>query len=60
MAEVTKELRDTQAKMLEVIPKAMNTKAALGRMEIRALYRPGCGAKRVTVGGVHSTRRKAT
>src|SRR5712671_4162467 len=37
MADVTKELRDTQAKMLEVIPKAMNAKAALGRMEIRAL-----------------------
>ena len=38
MAEVTKELRDTQAKMLEVIPKAMNAKAVLGRMEIRAPY----------------------
>jgi epimerase transport system membrane fusion protein len=33
MAEVTKDLRDTQAKVLEVIPKAMNAKAVLGRME---------------------------
>src|SRR6266404_1215769 len=38
MADVTKDLRDTQAKMLEVIPKAMNAKAVLGRMEIRAPY----------------------
>jgi len=38
MADVTKELRDTQAKMLEVIPKAMNAKAVLGRMEIRSPY----------------------
>src|SRR5438477_536083 len=38
MADVTRDLRDTQAKMLEVIPKAMNAKAALGRMEIRSPY----------------------
>ena len=38
MADVTKDLRDTQAKMLEVIPKAMNAKAVLGRMEIRSPY----------------------
>ena len=38
MAEVTKDLRDTQAKSLEVIPKAMNAKAVLGRMEIRSPY----------------------
>src|SRR6266849_5791075 len=38
MADITKDLRDTQAKMLEVIPKAMNAKAVLGRMEIRAPY----------------------
>ena len=38
MAEVTKDLRDTQAKSLEVIPKAMNAKALLGRMEIRSPY----------------------
>ncbi|MEH2568860.1 HlyD family type I secretion periplasmic adaptor subunit [Bradyrhizobium sp. AZCC 2289] len=38
MTDVTKDLRDTQAKMLEVIPKAVNAKAVLGRMEIRAPY----------------------
>ena len=53
MAEVTKELRDTQAKMLEVIPKAMNAKAALGRMEIRAPYTGRVVALSVfSVGGV--------
>src|SRR6266403_1552891 len=36
MADVTKDLRDTQAKMLEVLPKAMNAKAVLGRMALRA------------------------
>ncbi|MDH2341444.1 HlyD family type I secretion periplasmic adaptor subunit [Bradyrhizobium sp. SSUT77] len=38
MTEVTKDLRDTQARLLEVIPKALNAKAVLGRMEIRAPY----------------------
>jgi HlyD family type I secretion membrane fusion protein len=38
MADVTKDLRDTQARMLEVISKAMNARAVLGRMEIRAPY----------------------
>jgi HlyD family type I secretion membrane fusion protein len=38
MAEVSKDLRDTQAKLLEVIPRLMNAKAALGRMEIRSPY----------------------
>src|SRR2546430_10071038 len=38
MADVTKDLRDTQAKELEVIPKAMNAKAVLGRMDIRSPY----------------------
>src|SRR5438045_1863197 len=38
MTDVTKNLRNTQAKMLEVIPKAMNAKAVLGRMEIRFPY----------------------
>src|SRR5215210_7346092 len=37
MTDIT-DLRDTQAKMLEVIPKAMNAKAVLGRMEIRSPY----------------------
>ena len=31
MPEVTRDLRDTQAKMLEVIPKAINARAVLGR-----------------------------
>lgn len=38
MTDVSKDLRDTQAKLLEVIPKALNAKAVLGRMEIRAPY----------------------
>lgn len=38
MTDVAKDLRDTQAKLLEVIPKALNAKAVLGRMEIRAPY----------------------
>jgi HlyD family type I secretion membrane fusion protein len=53
MADVTKDLRDTQAKMLEVIPKAMNAKAALGRMEIRSPYAGRVVALTVfSVGGV--------
>src|SRR5438270_10498645 len=53
MADVTKDLRDTQAKMLEVLPKAMNAKAALGRMEIRAPYAGRVVALNVfSVGGV--------
>lgn len=53
MAEITKDLRDTQAKMLEVIPKAMNAKAVLGRMEIRAPYSGRVVALTVfSVGGV--------
>jgi HlyD family type I secretion membrane fusion protein len=38
MASVTKDLRDTQAKLLEVIPRRANAKAVLGRVEIRAPY----------------------
>src|SRR5215212_6986094 len=53
MADVTKDLRDTQAKMLEVIPKAMNAKAVLGRMEIRSPYGGRVVALTVfSVGGV--------
>jgi len=53
MADVTKELRDTQAKVLEVIPKAMNAKAVLSRMEIRAPYSGRVVALTVfSVGGV--------
>ena len=53
MADITKDLRDTQAKMLEVIPKAMNAKAVLSRMEIRAPYSGRVVALTVfSVGGV--------
>jgi HlyD family type I secretion membrane fusion protein len=53
MADVTKDLRDTQAKMLEVIPKAMNAKAVLGRMDIRSPYAGRVVALTVfSVGGV--------
>ena len=53
MAEVTKDLRDTQAKTLEVIPKATNAKAVLGRMEIRSPYAGRVVALTVfSVGGV--------
>jgi HlyD family type I secretion membrane fusion protein len=38
MTEVSKDLRDTQAKMLEVIPKLANAKAVLGRMDVRSPY----------------------
>ncbi|RXG86760.1 HlyD family type I secretion periplasmic adaptor subunit [Bradyrhizobium zhanjiangense] len=38
MTDVTKDLRDTQARLLEVIPKALSAKSILGRMEIRAPY----------------------
>ncbi|MDH2348925.1 HlyD family type I secretion periplasmic adaptor subunit [Bradyrhizobium sp. SSUT77] len=53
MTDVTKDLRETQAKMLEVIPKAMNARAVLGRMEIRAPYAGRIVALAVfSVGGV--------
>jgi membrane fusion protein, epimerase transport system len=38
MADNTKELRDTQARLLEVIPKRVSSEAVLGRMEIRSPY----------------------
>jgi HlyD family type I secretion membrane fusion protein len=53
MAEIAKDLRDTQAKQLEVIPKSMNARAALGRMEIRSPYAGRVVALNVfSVGGV--------
>ncbi|WP_027522687.1 HlyD family type I secretion periplasmic adaptor subunit [Bradyrhizobium sp. Ec3.3] len=53
MTEVTKDLRDTQAKLLEVIPKAMSAKAVLGHMEIRAPYTGRVvGLNVFSVGGV--------
>ena len=38
MADITKELRETQARLLEVIPKRTNAEVVLGRMEIRSPY----------------------
>jgi epimerase transport system membrane fusion protein len=38
MTEVTKNLRDTQAKLLEVLPRLMNANTVLSRMEIRSPY----------------------
>jgi epimerase transport system membrane fusion protein len=38
MTDITKDLRETQAKMLEVIPKLANAKAVLGRVDIRSPY----------------------
>lgn len=38
MAEVTKDLREIQARLLEVIPKRTSAEAVLGRMEIHSPY----------------------
>jgi HlyD family type I secretion membrane fusion protein len=38
MADIAKDLRDTQAKQLEVLPKSLSAKAVLGRMDIRSPY----------------------
>ncbi|WP_246088655.1 HlyD family type I secretion periplasmic adaptor subunit [Phreatobacter stygius] len=38
MADITKDLRDVQAKLLEVIPRLVNARAVLSRMEIRSPY----------------------
>jgi epimerase transport system membrane fusion protein len=53
MTDVSKDLRDTQAKLLEVIPKLSNAKAVLGRMEIRTPYTGYVvGLTAFSVGGV--------
>lgn len=53
MTDVTKDLRETQARLLEVIPKRINAEAVLGRMEIRAPYTGKVVALNVfSVGGV--------
>ncbi|KRQ08296.1 HlyD family type I secretion periplasmic adaptor subunit [Bradyrhizobium manausense] len=53
MTDITKDLRDTQAKLLEVIPKALSAKSVLGRMEIRAPYTGHVvGLNVFSVGGV--------
>jgi HlyD family type I secretion membrane fusion protein len=38
MAEITRELREIQAKLAEVVPRRISAEAALSRMEIRAPY----------------------
>ena len=38
MTEVSKDLRDTQAMLLEVTPKLTNARTSLGRMDIRSPY----------------------
>ncbi|MBX3501688.1 MAG: HlyD family type I secretion periplasmic adaptor subunit [Alphaproteobacteria bacterium] len=53
MTEVTRDLRDTQARLLEVLPKLGNAKAVLSRMEIRSPYAGRVVALNVfSVGGV--------
>lgn len=53
MTEVTKDLRDTQARLLEVIPRLTNAKAVLSRMEIRSPYTGHVvGLNVFSVGGV--------
>jgi HlyD family type I secretion membrane fusion protein len=53
MADVTKDLRDIQAKVLEVIPRLMNARAVLTRMEIRSPYSGRVvGLNVFSVGGV--------
>lgn len=53
MADITKELHEVQARLLEVIPKRTNAKAVLGRMEIRSPYTGRVvGLNVFSVGGV--------
>ncbi len=53
MADVTKELREVQAKLVEVLPKRASAEAVLGRMEIRSPYAGQVVALNVfSVGGV--------
>src|SRR5438445_13584069 len=53
MTDVTKDLRDTQAKMLEVIPKLMHARSVLDRIEIRSPYTGRVvGLSVFSVGGV--------
>src|SRR5262249_27527304 len=53
MADVAKDLRDTQAKLLEVIPRLVNARSVLGRTEIRSPYTGRVvGLNVFSVGGV--------
>jgi HlyD family type I secretion membrane fusion protein len=59
MTEVTRDLRDTQAKLLEVIPKLANARAVLSRIEIRSPYAGRVvGLAVFSVGGVISKGEK--
>lgn len=53
MAEVTKDLHEVQARLLEVIPKRVNAEAVLNRMDIRSPYSGRVvGLNVFSVGGV--------
>ena len=53
MTDVTKDLRETQARLLEVIPKRINAEAVLGRIQIRSPYAGRVvGLSVFSVGGV--------
>ena len=53
MTDLAKDLRDTQAKLLEVIPKRMHAKSVLERIEIRSPYTGRVvGLSVFSVGGV--------
>ena len=53
MNEITKELRDTQAKLLEVIPRRANARAVLSRVVIRSPYNGRVvGLNVFSIGGV--------
>lgn len=59
MTEVTRDLRDTQAKLLEVLPKLGSARAVLNRMEIRSPYAGRVvGLNVFSVGGVISRGEK--
>src|SRR5262249_3469880 len=53
MAEVTKDLREIQARLAEVLPKRTNAEATLARMEIRSPYAGRVvGLNMFSIGGV--------
>ena len=53
MAEITKDLREIQARLLEVLPKRTSAEAVLGRMEVRSPYNGKVvGLSVFSVGGV--------
>jgi HlyD family type I secretion membrane fusion protein len=53
MAEVTRDLRDVHARLVEILPKRTSAEAILGRMEIRAPYAGRVvGLNVFSVGGV--------